>query len=162
MNVGVSALQTIIDGGALAARKRAAQASLEQADAQYRSVVLGASATSPTRCARSSTTRSRSRRPSPPSGAAATSHDIAQRRLALGDTTYVFVLLAQLTYQQTALAPRAGPGRAPHRYGSAVQALGGRLVESRTTGPGGTGAAPALPSAHASPDEIRGDIAEVV
>ena len=35
-------MQTILDGGALAARKRAAQAGLEQADAQYRSTVLTA------------------------------------------------------------------------------------------------------------------------
>ena len=35
-------LQTVLDGGALAAKKRAAQAALEQADAQYRSTVLTA------------------------------------------------------------------------------------------------------------------------
>ena len=40
--VGASILQTVLDGGALAAKKKAAQAALEQADAQYRSTVLTA------------------------------------------------------------------------------------------------------------------------
>ena len=39
---GASILQTVLDGGALAAKKRAAQAAFEQADAQYRSTVLTA------------------------------------------------------------------------------------------------------------------------
>ena len=40
--LGASVLQTVLDGGALAAKKKAAQAQLEQADAQYRSTVLTA------------------------------------------------------------------------------------------------------------------------
>jgi NodT family efflux transporter outer membrane factor (OMF) lipoprotein len=51
--VGASLLQTIIDGGALAAKKRAAQAGLEQADAQYRSIVLTAFRNVAECCARS-------------------------------------------------------------------------------------------------------------
>src|SRR6185295_1600100 len=41
-NVGVSVLQTVIDGGALQAKRRAAQALLDQAQAQYRSIILTA------------------------------------------------------------------------------------------------------------------------
>jgi outer membrane protein TolC len=50
-------MQTLLDGGALQAKKRAAQASLEQAQAQYQSASSPPSAMSPTPCAPSSTTR---------------------------------------------------------------------------------------------------------
>ena len=62
--VGVNVLRTIIVGGALAAKKRPARAGLEQADAQYRSIVIAAFRNSPARCARWT---SRSRRSSTPS-----------------------------------------------------------------------------------------------
>jgi len=98
--VGASLLQTIFDGGALAAKKRAAQAGLEQADAQYRSIVLTAfrnvadvlrALEYDALALKASVDAER---------AAATSLEIARRRLELGDTTYVVVLLAELTYQQ--------------------------------------------------------------
>ncbi|MFO1085300.1 MAG: efflux transporter outer membrane subunit [Reyranellaceae bacterium] len=98
-----SILQTIVDGGALAAKKRAAQANLEQAAAQYRSVVLGAfrNVSDTLRALeydaitlQAAVTAER---------ASANSLNIARRRLELGDTNYVVVLAAELTYRQALL-----------------------------------------------------------
>ena len=125
MNVGVSALQTIIDGGALAAKKRAAQASLEQADAQYRSVVLGAFRNVADTLRALEYDAITLKATVDAERAAATSLDIAQRRLALGDTTYVFVLLAQLTYQQTALNRVQAQAARLTDTAALFQALGG-------------------------------------
>lgn len=123
--VGVSILQTLLDGGALAARKRAAQAALEQADAQYRSVVLTAfrnvadtlrALEYDALALKASVAAER---------AAGTSLDIAQRRLALGDTTYVFVLLAEFTYQQALLGQVQAEANRFTDTAALFQALGG-------------------------------------
>jgi NodT family efflux transporter outer membrane factor (OMF) lipoprotein len=103
MSTGVSVLQTVLDGGALAAKKRAAQAALEQADAQYRSIVLTAFRNVADTLRALQYDAITLKASVDAERASATSLDIAQRRLALGDTTYVTVLLAQLTYQQTLL-----------------------------------------------------------
>jgi NodT family efflux transporter outer membrane factor (OMF) lipoprotein len=123
--IGVSLLQTIVDGGALAAKKRAAAAALEQADAQYRSIVLTAFRNV------SDTLRALEydaitlRAAVAAERASQTSLDIAQRRLALGDTTYVFVLLAQLTYQQSALTRVQAQAARLTDTAALFQALGG-------------------------------------
>jgi NodT family efflux transporter outer membrane factor (OMF) lipoprotein len=123
--IGVNILQTILDGGALAAKKRAAQAALEQADAQYRSVVLTAfrnvadtlrALEYDALALKATVTAER---------AAATSLDIAQRRLALGDTTYIFVLGAELIYQQALLARVQAQTNRYTDTAALFQALGG-------------------------------------
>ena len=123
--VGVNFLQTLLDGGALAARKRAAKAALEQADAQYRSVVLTAfrnvadtlRAIEFDAVALQATVAAER--------AAAASLDIARRRLALGDTTYIFVLNAELTYQQALLARIQAQANRFSDTAALFQALGG-------------------------------------
>lgn len=123
--VGVSLLQTILDGGALAAKKRAAQAAMQQADAQYRSTVLQAfrnvadtlRALEYDALALQATVAAER--------AAATSLEIARRRLALGDITYVFVLSAELTYQQTLLARVQAQSNRFTDTAALFQALGG-------------------------------------
>jgi NodT family efflux transporter outer membrane factor (OMF) lipoprotein len=133
--IGVNVLQTLLDGGALAAKKRAAQAALEQADAQYRSVVLTAfrNVADTLRALeydaitlRAAVTAER---------ASATSLDIAQRRLALGDTTYVFVLLAQLTYQQALLTRVQAQAARLTDTAALFQALGGGWWNRDPPGP---------------------------
>jgi NodT family efflux transporter outer membrane factor (OMF) lipoprotein len=122
---GASVLQTIFDGGALAAKKRAAQAGLEQADAQYRSIVLTAfrnvadvlrALEYDALALKASVEAER---------AAAVSLDIARRRLALGDTTYVTVLLAELTYQQALLSRVQAQANRYTDTAGLFQALGG-------------------------------------
>ena len=122
---GVSLLQTLLDGGALAAKKRAAKAALQQADAQYRSTVLTAfrnvadvlrALEFDALTLKATVTAER---------AAATSLDIARRRLALGDITYVFVLNAQQIYQQTLLARVQAEANRFTDTAALFQALGG-------------------------------------
>ena len=101
--IGVNILQTILDGGALAAKKRAAQAGLEQADAQYRSIVLTAFRNVADVLRALEYDALTLKATVEAERAAATSLDIARRRLELGDTTYIFVLTAELAYRQASL-----------------------------------------------------------
>lgn len=123
--IGGNALQTILDGGALAARKRAAQAGLEQADAQYRSTVIGAFRNV------ADTLRSLEydaltlRAAVAAEQATATSLGIARRRLELGDTTYIFVLTAELAYQQASLLRVQAQAARYTDTAALFQALGG-------------------------------------
>jgi NodT family efflux transporter outer membrane factor (OMF) lipoprotein len=124
-NVGASLLQTIFDGGALAAKKRAAQAGLEQADAQYRSIVITAFRNVADALRALEYDALALRAAVAAEGAAAISLDIARRRLALGDTTYVFVLLAELTYQQALLNRVQAQANRYTDTAALFQALGG-------------------------------------
>lgn len=123
--IGVNALQTVIDGGTLAAKKKAAYAALDQADAQYRSTVLTAfrnvadtlrALEYDALALKATVTAER---------AAATSLDIARRRLALGDTTYVFVLNTEQLYQQALLARVQAQTNRYMDTAALFQALGG-------------------------------------
>ena len=124
-NVAASLLQTILDGGALATKKKAAQAGLEQADAQYRATVLAAfrnvadtlNALEYDALTLKATVEAER--------AAAASLAIARRRLELGDTTYVFVLIAELAYQQALLARIQAQAARLTNTAALFQALGG-------------------------------------
>jgi NodT family efflux transporter outer membrane factor (OMF) lipoprotein len=135
MSAGASVLQTVLDGGALAAKKRAAEAALEQADAQYRSVVLTAFRNVADTLRALQYDAITLKAAVDAERASATSLDIAQRRLAVGDTTYVTVLLAQLTYQQ-ALLNRVQAQAARFTDTAALfQALGGGWSNRTPPGP---------------------------
>jgi NodT family efflux transporter outer membrane factor (OMF) lipoprotein len=123
--VGVSVLQTVLDGGALAAKKKAAQAQLEQADAQYRSAVLTAfrNVADTLRALEYDATALQAAVAS--ERAASTSFTIARRRLELGDTTYVVVLVAELAYQQALLARVQAQANRFTDTAALFQALGG-------------------------------------
>ena len=123
--IGMNVLQTVLDGGTLAAKKRAAYAALDQADAQYRSTVLTAfrnvadtlrALEYDALALKASVNAER---------AAATSLDIARRRLDLGDTTYVFVLNTELLYQQALLARVLAQTNRYMDTAALFQALGG-------------------------------------
>jgi len=139
--VGGSVLQTILDGGALAAKKRAAQAALEQADAQYRSTVLTAFRNVADTLRALEYDALALRAAVAAEQATAISLQIARRRLELGDTTYIFVLTAELAYQQAALARVQAQAARFTDTAALFQALGGgwwnrSMVEAdRTPGP---------------------------
>ena len=122
---GGSLLQTILDGGALAAKKRAAQASLEQADAQYRSTVLGAFRNVADTLRALEYDALALRAAVAAEQATAISFQIARRRLELGDTTYVFVLAAELAYRQAVLARVQAQAARLTDTAALFQALGG-------------------------------------
>ena len=123
--VGASIAQTLLDGGALAAKKRAAQAALEQADAQYRSIVLGAFRNVADTLRALEYDALSLRAAVAAEQATATSLQIARRRLELGDTTYIFVLTAELAYQQAALLRVQAQAARFTDTAALFQALGG-------------------------------------
>lgn len=124
-NVGGSLLQTIFDGGALAAKKRAAQAALDQADAQYRSTVLTAFRNVADTLRALEYDAIALQAAVNAERAAATSFNIARRRLDLGDTTYVVVLIAELTYKQAQLNRVQAQASRLTDTAALFQALGG-------------------------------------
>jgi NodT family efflux transporter outer membrane factor (OMF) lipoprotein len=122
---GASILQTVIDGGALAAKKKAAQATLEQADAQYRSTVLTAFRNVADTLRALEYDAIALQAAVNAERAAATSFNIARRRLDLGDTTYVVVLIAELTYKQAQLNRVQAQASRLTDTAALFQALGG-------------------------------------
>jgi NodT family efflux transporter outer membrane factor (OMF) lipoprotein len=128
---GASAIQTLIDGGALAAKKRSAVAALEQADAQYQSIVLAAFRNVADTLNALEYDALALKAAVEAERAAATALTIARKRLELGDTTYVVVLIAELTYQQTLLTRVQAQAARPHQHRGALPGAGRRLVEPR-------------------------------
>jgi NodT family efflux transporter outer membrane factor (OMF) lipoprotein len=120
-----SLLQTVLDGGALAAKRRAAQAGLEQADAQYRSTVLVAFRNVADTLRALEYDALALKAAVAAEQATATSLAIARRRLELGDTTYVFVLTAELAYQQALLSRVQAQASRLTDTAALFQALGG-------------------------------------
>ena len=123
--IGGSILQTVLDGGALQAKKKAAQAQLEQADAQYRSTVLTAFRNVADTLRALEYDAIALQAAVAAERAAATSFTIARRRLELGDTTYVVVLLTELTYQQALLIRVQAQANRFTDTAALFQALGG-------------------------------------
>ena len=118
-------MQTLLDGGALQAKKRAAQFSLEQAQAQYQSAVLTAFRNVADTLRALEHDAQALKATVAAEQAAATSLTIARRRLDVGDTTYVIVLIAELTYQQALLSRIQAQANRLMDTAALFQALGG-------------------------------------
>lgn len=122
---GFNIAQTVLDGGALYAKKKGAQAALEQADAQYQSTVLAAFRNVADTLNALEYDATTLKAAVEAERAAATSLNIARKRLELGDTTYVFVLIAELTYQQAILTRIQAQAARLTNTAALFQALGG-------------------------------------
>lgn len=122
---GFNVAQTVLDGGALSAKKKGAQAALEQADAQYQSIVLAAFRNVADTLNALEYDALTLKAAVEAERAAATSLNIARRRLELGDTTYVFVLIAELTYQQAILTRIQAQAARLTNTAALFQSLGG-------------------------------------
>jgi NodT family efflux transporter outer membrane factor (OMF) lipoprotein len=120
-----SVLQTVFDGGALQAKREAARAQLEQADAQYRSIILTAfrNVADTLRALEYDAIALQAAVAS--ERASQNSLNIAQRRLDLGDTTYVVVLAAETTYRQALLNRVQAQTNRLTNTAALFQALGG-------------------------------------
>jgi NodT family efflux transporter outer membrane factor (OMF) lipoprotein len=103
-SVGLSIAQTLLDGGASWAKRRAAIAQWEQAKSQYRSTVLTAFRNVADTMRTLEFDALTLKAAAHAERAAKTSLDITQRRQAAGDAGILDVLNAQLTYQTAALA----------------------------------------------------------
>jgi NodT family efflux transporter outer membrane factor (OMF) lipoprotein len=101
---GGSVAQTLLDGGALLAKRRAAIAAWEQFKAQYRSTVLTAfrNVADSLRTVESDALTLRAA--SNAENAAGLSLEITRRRLAAGDAGILDILTAELTYQTASMA----------------------------------------------------------
>lgn len=123
--VGGGILQPLLDGGTLLARKRAAVASFEQADAQYRSTVLTAfrNVADTLRALEFDALTLKAQVDA--ERAAAVSLNIARRRLELGDVGYLTVLTAELAYQQAVIALVQAQASRYADTAALFQALGG-------------------------------------
>lgn len=123
--LGSSLTQTVFDGGTLLARKRAADAALDQAMAQYESTVLTAFQNVADTLRALQADADAMKASLAAEQAAGRSLDIARRQLALGSISSLGLLNAEQTYQQaviTLIQARAG------RYADTAalfQALGG-------------------------------------
>jgi len=104
ITAGGSFLAPLLDGGALLARRRAAQAALEQSKAQYRSTVLMAFRNVADTLRALEFDAMALKATADAERAASLSLEITRRRLAAGDAGILEILNAELTYQQASLA----------------------------------------------------------
>ncbi|MGH8211669.1 MAG: TolC family protein, partial [Rhodanobacteraceae bacterium] len=123
--VGGGFLAPLLDGGTLQARKRAAMAAFEQADAQYRSTVLTAFRNVADTLRALEYDALTLKAQSEAERAAAVSLNIARRRLELGDVGYITVLTAELAYQQAVIALVQAQASRYADTAALFQALGG-------------------------------------
>ena len=123
--VGGGLLAPLLDGGTLLARKRAAVAGFEQADAQYRSTVLTAfrNVADTLRALEYDALTLKAQVDA--ERAAAVSLNIARKRLELGDIGYLPVLTAELAYQQAVIALVQARASRYADTAALFQALGG-------------------------------------
>jgi NodT family efflux transporter outer membrane factor (OMF) lipoprotein len=122
---GASVMQTLIDGGALLARKRAAEAAWEQSKAQYRSTVLTAFRNVADTLRAIEFDAETLKAASDAEHAAGLSLEITRRRLAAGDAGILDILNAQITYQQTVQARIQAQANRFADTAALYQALGG-------------------------------------
>ena len=125
VTVGGSFTQTILDGGANLARRRAAVATWEASKAQYRSTVLTAfrNVADTLRTLQSDALALRAAASA--ERAAALSLQITRRRQVAGDAGILEVLNAELTYQQASLALVQAEAARFSDTAALFQALGG-------------------------------------
>jgi len=125
VTAGGSFLAPLLDGGALAAKKKAAQAALEQSAAQYRSTVLTAFRNVADTLRALEFDAMALKATADAERAAALSLRITRSRLAAGDAGILDILNAELTYQQSALALVQAQASRYADTAALYQALGG-------------------------------------
>jgi NodT family efflux transporter outer membrane factor (OMF) lipoprotein len=127
-NLGAHASQTLFAGGTLVHRKRAADAALDQAAAQYHAAVLTAfqnvadalHALASDADAQSAADRAED--------AAHKSLDVARRQLELGSVSYLALVNAEQTYQQAVVSLVQARGNRFADTAALFQALGGAIA----------------------------------
>lgn len=127
-SVGANATQTLFAGGTLIHRKRAADAALEQAEAQYRAAVLIAFQNVADALHALDTDAEALNAASRAQQAAQMSLGVSQHQLELGSVSYLALLYAEQTYEQSLVT--LAQSRA-NRYTDTVAlflALGGSVV----------------------------------
>jgi NodT family efflux transporter outer membrane factor (OMF) lipoprotein len=126
-SIGASASQTLFDGGTLIHRKRAADAALDQAGAQYRLAVLTAFQNVADALHALDADADALQAASLARQAAQKSLGVAQHQLELGSVTYLSLLNAQQSYQQAEISVVQARANRYTDTAALFQALGGSL-----------------------------------
>jgi NodT family efflux transporter outer membrane factor (OMF) lipoprotein len=124
-DAGASLTQTLFDAGALLHKKRAADAALDQAGAQYRSAVLLACQNVADTLHALATDADALRASAESERAAKKTFELAVRQRELGTIPLIAVLNAELAYQQTELAFVQAQANRYSDTAGLFQALGG-------------------------------------
>ncbi len=124
-SIGGSLTQTLFDAGALLHKRRAADAALDQAGADYRTAVLGAiqNVADSLEAIRSDSDGLKATAEA--EAAAKKSFDLAKRQRKIGMTNLVLLLNAEQTYQQAEIALVAAKAARLSDAAGLFQALGG-------------------------------------
>jgi NodT family efflux transporter outer membrane factor (OMF) lipoprotein len=123
--LGATVSQPIFQGGALLHRQRAAEASLDQAKAQYRSTVIGAYQNVADALQALQADAAALRAADRAEGSAALSLSIIRKQLELGGVSNVVVLNAEQTYRQAVLSKIQAEASRYADTVALIQALGG-------------------------------------
>jgi NodT family efflux transporter outer membrane factor (OMF) lipoprotein len=124
-SVAASLSQTLFDGGMLLHRKRAAEAALDQAGAQYRSTVIGAFQNVADTLGALQSDAEAQQAQVKAERAAASSLDISRRTLELGSANYLALLNSEQAYQQVLIALIQAKANRYADTAALFQALGG-------------------------------------
>ena len=126
-SIGGNAAATLFDGGTLIHRKRAADAALDQAAAQYRSAVLTAFQNVADALHALETDAEALNAASRAEVAAQKSLSVTHRQLELGSVTYVALVISEQTYQQAVVTLAQARTNRYADTAALFQALGGAI-----------------------------------
>ena len=124
-NIAGSLTQPIFNGGALSARKRAAEAAYDQAEANYRSIVLGAFQNVADALRAIDSDAAALRTQAEAEALARDTLDLSNRQYQLGAISYLALLDVQRIYQQTRIALVQAQATRYADTAALFQALGG-------------------------------------
>jgi outer membrane protein TolC len=124
-SVGGNVTQSVVDGGTLLHRKRAAEAQLEQAAAQYRSTIIAAFENVADTLQALQTDADALHAAVGAERTAKQSVDIARRQIELGDVSYLYLLASEQAYQQALINRVQAQSNRFADTAALFQALGG-------------------------------------
>jgi NodT family efflux transporter outer membrane factor (OMF) lipoprotein len=127
-SIGASATQTLFAGGTLLHKKRAADAALDQAGAVYKSAVLTAFQNVADALHALDTDAEALRAAAKAENAAQRSLEVVRHQLELGSVSYLSLLNAEQTYQQSAIALAQARANRLADTAALFQALGGSIT----------------------------------
>lgn len=127
-SIGGNATQTLLDGGTLYHRVRAADAALDQAGADYKSAVLTAFQNVADALQALDTDAQSLEATSRAESAAQKSLGVARRQLELGSVGYVSLLLGEQAYEQAVIAKIQARANRLEDTAALFQALGGSIA----------------------------------
>jgi NodT family efflux transporter outer membrane factor (OMF) lipoprotein len=140
--LGTSATQTIFDAGALLHKRRAADAAMQQAAAQYRATVIGAFQNVADALRALQTDADALKSSADSEVAAQRSFELARRQFGLGTVSEVTMMAAEQNYRQATLALVQAQASRYADTAGLFEALGGgwwnRPLEAQNESPGAT------------------------